>query len=357
MTINLLDTLSYALGDRFTDLAAGTGVVFRAPGRDAIGTIVPVLLGGLLRHGDTPDGAAALLGLLDRTDRDLTETEAATAQPDTDPQQLMAAGRTLLVALFGDRLGTVAEAIAPGLRLDAVTAARMMALAAPLVLGKLKCLTEERHLDADGLGQLLAEQKPLLAAALPDSLSTALGLGSLAPSAGSTAADASERIRPPPPPSGSVSPPPALRRWLPWLIIAVAALLALTQLRHCAHDALPPDSAPPGPVSATATPPGPVRLYFDIGSITAPDNSERQLQAIIDYARARADVRVAVSGYRDRTGSRAMNDALAQDRAHSIKAVLVLAGIQVERIDLEKPLEIAAGSPSREAYCVEVSVR
>lgn len=356
MTINLLDTLSYALGDGFAGLAAAAEIVPRHSDHHAAGAVVPVLLGGLLRLDNTPGGPASLRSLLDRADAETTVAEAA-AQADGDPQPLIVAGRVLLETLFGDRLGDVAEAIAPRLALDAVSAARVLALAAPLVLGKLGRLVDERRLDANGLSRLLHEQASLLAATLPAGLPAAIGLHEPTPDAGTVASDAGERLCPPGSPPAQ---PAAARQWLPWLIAATALLLALTQLRQCASDTAPPGGVPPAPpgdkVSTTAARPGPVLLYFDAASIAAPDDSEVQLRDIIGYAGTHDDAHVRITGYLAPTGDRAASEALARDRAHSVKAVLVLAGIQAERIDLAKPLAAGDGASVRERHRVEVSL-
>ena len=369
MTINLLSTLSQALDGHFADMAATAVAETQHNTRRAIDAVVPVLLGGLVRHGASPEGAATVIELLHRADLDLGASELP---PGVDTGILMATGRSLLAFLFGERLATVTDALAARHKLAASTVSGVLALAAPLLFGRLKALIDERRLGAAELGQLLAEQKPALASALPAGLPGLLGLGDLQASAGTTAADASERIHattPEPPPA---SPPPSLlRRWLPWLIVLLVLLMALTQLRQCGTGTVSPGvvpaSPPAAPVPPPATPagtvpqatarPAPVRLYFDVASVSVPDDSELQLQAVIDYATAHPDARIAISGFHDRTGDRDRNAALARDRAKSVKAVLVLAGIQEERIDLEKPLESTGDTSNREARRVDVTVR
>lgn len=366
MTINLLGTLSQALDGHFADMAATAVADTQSNTRCAIDAVVPVLLGGLVQQGAGPAGAAGVIRLLHRTDLDLGASELP---PGVDTGTLMATGRTLLSSLFGERLGDITEALATRHSLAASTVGGVLALAAPLLFGKLKALIAERQLDAAGLGQLLTEQKPSLASALPAGLPDLLGLDSLTASAGTTAADASERIHtiaPDLPPDG---PPSLLRRWLPWVIAMLVLLMALTQLRQCgtgttAIGIVPPPAAPAQPPAApadtmpqAAARPAPVRLYFDVASVSVPDDSELQLQAVIDYATTHPDARVAISGFHDKTGNNDRNAVLARDRAKSVKAVLVLAGIQEERIDLEKPLESTGYTSDREARRVEVTIR
>ncbi|WP_281659787.1 OmpA family protein [Microvirgula aerodenitrificans] len=371
MTINLLGTLTQALDGHFADMAATAVADTQGSTRRAIDAVVPVLLGGLVQLGTGPAGAAAVIDLLQRTDPGPGTSELPQG---IDTGTLMTTGRTLLSSLFGERLGTITEALAARHSLATSTVGGVLALAAPLLSGKLKALIAERQLDAAGLGQLLAEQKPSLAGALPAGLPGLLGLDGLTASAGTTAADASERIHAIAPDLPPDSPPPTLlRRWLPWIIVLLVLLMALTQLRQCgtgttAIGIVPPPAAPaPAPAQPPAAPastmpqaaarPAPVRLYFDVASVSVPDDSELQLQAVIDYATAHPDARIAISGFHDKTGNSDRNAALARDRAKSVKAVLVLAGIAEERIDLEKPLESTGYTSDREARRVEVTVR
>ena len=369
MTINLLGTLSQALDGHFADMAATAVADTQGSTRRAIDAVVPVLLGGLVRLGTGPAGAGAVIDLLQRTDPGPGTSELPQG---IDTGTLMTTGRTLLSSLFGERLGAITEALAARHSLATSTVGGVLALAAPLLSGKLKALIAERQLDAAGLGQLLAEQKPSLAGALPAGLPGLLGLDGLTASVGTTAADASERIHAIAPDLPPDSPsPPLLRRWLPWIIVLLVLLMALTQLRQCgtgttAIGIVPPPAAP-APAQPPAAPadtmpqaaarPAPVRLYFDVASVSVPDDSELQLQAVIDYATAHPDARIAISGFHDKTGNSDRNAALARDRAKSVKAVLVLAGIAEERIDLEKPLESTGYTSNREARRVEVTVR
>ena len=118
------------------------------------------------------------------------------------------------------------------------------------------------------------------------------------------------------------------------------------------------EAASAAPVAEAAAPAAPqaAKLYFDTGKAVLSAEASAALQSIIDYARANANSRIAISGFHDATGSSAANAELAKDRAKAVSAALEAAGIGADRIELRKPEMTEGGGDPAEARRVEVSV-
>ncbi|MFC5474372.1 sodium-translocating pyrophosphatase [Paraherbaspirillum soli] len=97
-------------------------------------------------------------------------------------------------------------------------------------------------------------------------------------------------------------------------------------------------------------------VYFESGKTEAAAGTAAQLAAIVSTAKAKADAKVVLSGFHDATGDPAKNEEIAKERAKSVKALLLIAGVPEDAIVLEKPRVTTAGD-NAEARRVEVSIR
>ncbi len=97
-----------------------------------------------------------------------------------------------------------------------------------------------------------------------------------------------------------------------------------------------------GPALA-AQPPRPVQftLYFVEGTDDFTDDSKRSLQRVFAEIAARPVPDIVVIGHTDRVGSDPFNDALARQRAETVRTALIHLGIAPENI-------VAAGRGKRE---------
>ncbi|WP_417924726.1 OmpA family protein [Collimonas arenae] len=106
-------------------------------------------------------------------------------------------------------------------------------------------------------------------------------------------------------------------------------------------------------VAATPT----VVIYFDSGKADAPADTASKLADIIAAAKAKGDAKIVLSGFHDSTGDSAKNDEISKERAKSVKAVLLIAGVADDAIVLEKPQVTTGSGDNAEARRVEVSIR
>jgi K(+)-stimulated pyrophosphate-energized sodium pump len=152
----------------------------------------------------------------------------------------------------------------------------------------------------------------------------------------------------------------------PWFI-GIAALLSLTFYCTRGHE-LPsmPKPAPavaPQPAPAPAAEPAPAaaipslaKLYFEVGNNDLPNDAGETMKPIIEYLKANATSKAVISGYHDPTGDKAQNEVLAKNRAKAVLEALKTAGIEEERIVMQKPQETAGSGNDAEARRVEVSI-
>lgn len=349
------------LGESPTALSAG------------LGAAVPALLVGLLDKSRNPTAQRAIFDLI----RDPANDGSALANPGSLLSTL-GGGTSLstlvsrfLEALFGGRSGAVAGSIGDSAGLQRSSAASLLSLAAPIVLGVLGDRVKREGLGAAGLFGLLGKDRDRILAAAPSGLATALGHSSLRDITTPAIRHESEEAAP-------------QRR--SWLLPAALGLFALLGLWRIFGNTPEPEMreavvveervVEPPPVAAAApteqyfrrTLPGGYslqaansgveqrligflddpnrapdtsswfdfdRLLFETDSATLKPESRVQLRDMAQILKAYPTVAVKIGGYTDSTGDAAANLALSQARAASVRNELVALGIAPERIDAE----------------------
>ena len=111
-----------------------------------------------------------------------------------------------------------------------------------------------------------------------------------------------------------------------------------------------------GAAAAPASSPATV-IYFESGKAEAPADTAEKLAVVVDAAKAKAGSKVVVSGFHDTTGDPAKNEEISKERAKSVKAILLIAGVAEDAIVLEKPQVTTGSGDNAQARRVEVSVR
>ena len=96
-------------------------------------------------------------------------------------------------------------------------------------------------------------------------------------------------------------------------------------------------------------------VLFDRGSAAITAEAAAKLAPIVARWHDMGEGRASISGYVDASGSMATNERLAEARAKSVRAALIVAGIPAERIDMRAPSNIVAGETA-DARRVEISL-
>ncbi|MFP6560515.1 efflux RND transporter periplasmic adaptor subunit [Paraburkholderia sp. B3] len=97
-------------------------------------------------------------------------------------------------------------------------------------------------------------------------------------------------------------------------------------------------------------------LYFAPGSSSLDAQSAEALAAVAKQLVASPGARVVISGYTDPSGSLAENERLAKARAATVRAALIVAGVENARIEMRKPAKIVANDAPDKSRRVDVTL-
>ena len=379
MAANLLSLAQQALGGDFSKLAGEFMGESQGSTQSALTSLLPAVLGGIAQKGATPDGAAGLLSLINGANLDvksLGNLAGLFGGGGAGVNALLKAGTSSLVpALFGDKSGALVNALSSGSGIKSSSATNLLAMVVPLLLAFLKKFIGEKGLNASSLASLLGDQGPNLQGALDSRLTGALGFASPAAFIGGItgpAADAARRAgaaiaggagaAASAAAAATTATKSGFMRWLPWLIGA-AVLLFLWNL--FSGKSTPPAPAPVPQAAAPAPAPAPApvaavgfpaKVYFDTGSAAVSADGGKTIAAAAEAIK-KDNLKVALTGYTDKTGDVAKNEELAKSRAVAVRDALKAAGVAEASIEMKAPMfvEVGAGGSDAEARRVEIS--
>lgn len=117
---------------------------------------MPAILTGLTRNSSSPDGAAGLLGALDR-DHDGSVLDDVMGYLGGGGN--LGAGAGILGHVLGGRQANVESAISKSSGVDMASVGKILAMVAPLLMGALGKAKREQGLDASGLAAALGQQE------------------------------------------------------------------------------------------------------------------------------------------------------------------------------------------------------
>jgi len=109
------------------------------------------------------------------------------------------------------------------------------------------------------------------------------------------------------------------------------------------------------PGTATAAAPLLARVLFDTGVSALPADAAKTLAPVIEAATRSAGIRLAVSGFHDKTGDPDKNAELAKERAIAVRDALVAAGVSLDRVELSKPQATEGGTDDTLARRVDIT--
>jgi len=109
------------------------------------------------------------------------------------------------------------------------------------------------------------------------------------------------------------------------------------------------------PGTAAAAAPLLARVLFDTGVSALPADAAKTLAPVIEAATRSAGIRLAVSGFHDKTGDPEKNAELAKERAIAVRDALVAAGVPLDRVELSKPQVTEGGADDTLARRVDIT--
>lgn len=398
MPSSLLESLTSLANQQLVPAAAARlGESEQAVSRGLTASFASVL-GGLVSRVGEPGSMRKVFDLVSSPNNDTRLLESPGGLKADTISSLMEAGGTasaigqlgsrLTTLLFNGQTADAAEAVSRHSSLRFESAAKLLSLAAPLVLSMLGRRVREGKLDLAGFANLLVSQKDDILRAAPAGITNLFGR---APAVERTPEPRPEVRRVP------VEAAPVRESRMRWLLPALGALAALfvvwSATRRPAVDraAVRVDTAASriaeaagdvarsaaGTVASAAANLGdfvkrqlpngvelnvpergiesrlvtfiedrnrPVsdtvwfnfdRLLFATGAATLEPQSQEQLANIAEILKAYPNVNVKVGGYTDNTGDPAANQALSQQRAENVRRALVDLGIPGSRLEAE----------------------
>jgi outer membrane protein OmpA-like peptidoglycan-associated protein len=324
--------------------------------------MVPALLGGMMSKAATPQGAGDLFKMVQGLNIDtgslgnIAGMLAGAAGGGGGASALQSMGTSLLTGLLGgDKTNNLASALSSVAGIKPSSASSLLSLGAPLVMGVVKKMVGDGGLDASGLASALLGQKSALQGVnLDPRITGALGfnsmssmLGALPNAAAATGAAAAAGA------SG-------LRRWLPWIIGALALLLLWNWFsgRKTETAPVPAPAAVEAPVAAPVAPAVavtlPASVYFETGSAAIGDEGKATISGAAAILAAEGG-NVAVTGHTDKTGDAAANEELAKQRALAVRDALMAAGVAESSIVMQPPMFVTGAINDREARRVDIT--
>lgn len=97
-------------------------------------------------------------------------------------------------------------------------------------------------------------------------------------------------------------------------------------------------------------------IYFAVGSAALPADADKALVSLVEGLKSNPAARVAISGFHSAAGDLASNQELAKQRALAVRDALKAAGIDPERVMLEKPVAAEANLAGEDPKARRVEV-
>ena len=99
-----------------------------------------------------------------------------------------------------------------------------------------------------------------------------------------------------------------------------------------------------------------VKIFFETGKAEVPANAAAEVAPLVAFLKANPAATDTVSGYHDASGNADVNAEVSKDRAKLlVRAFLIAAGLEEERVTLDKP-EVSLAGNDVDARRVEVRV-
>ena len=101
------------------------------------------------------------------------------------------------------------------------------------------------------------------------------------------------------------------------------------------------------------------KIYFDTGKAAIGTEGATVINAVAALLAADPAKKVNLTGYTDKSGDAAANQALAKNRAMAVQAALVAKGVAAVRITGKPPVfvEVGAGGADAQARRVEITAQ
>ncbi len=247
--MNLVSTIMSLLGPAIINRIAGSLGLNQGLAGKAITAAIPAILAGLSGAASRSGGASTLSNVLAKQDPGLLGN-LGNIIGGAGQQSMIDSGTGMLSSLLGgSSTNVLSSAIGKFAGIDSKASGSLLGMLAPVVMGQLAQTQRASGLDANGVANLLSNQKDNIAAAMPAGFSDLLkGSGLLDSVAGSLKPSAPVMPAVPAPSGGGIG------KWLLPLILALAAAYILSSYGCSRHEATAPAETPAATAPATPAP-------------------------------------------------------------------------------------------------------
>jgi len=97
------------------------------------------------------------------------------------------------------------------------------------------------------------------------------------------------------------------------------------------------------------------KVFFEVGSSALPADAAAAVTAAAEFLKTKADAKIDLTGYTDKTGDVEKNLELAKERAKAVREALKAAGVAEDRINMKPPVSITGSGDNAEARRVEIN--
>jgi OmpA-OmpF porin, OOP family len=318
----------------------------------------PAVLAGVMNTASTINGAERIQSMITEGGwgSDLVTGLASRLAGGGGTSALLKSGEGLISGLFGGNKDKIAEVIANESGVQRGSASTIMSLAAPIVMSVIGRQISARGLSPAGLSSMLLGERTSLLAALPAGLGGLLGLRDTA----ATVTKIPETVM------GAEPMASPIARWWPAVLVGLAAIALLFLFARGRHPELastPIEPAASPRQTTSITLPGGARinvdqggsvnllsdylagsatdvpkrfvfddLKFETGSTQLTENGERTVDSLVAVLKSYPSVKVSLEGHTDTTGDAAANKTLSEQRADTVKRMLVEGGVAPDRV-------------------------
>jgi hypothetical protein len=173
---SLMDVLGDSLDRRTVSQIGNQLGVDQETAQSAISAAIPMIVAGLARNASRPDGADALHGALSRDHDGSLLDDLGGFLGRGGGGMGGGIGGAILGHVFGGRQRTMENTLGRSTGLDGATAARLLAMLAPIVMAALSKARTQNNLDSGGLTDLLGGERARMQRASPDGFGLLNGL-------------------------------------------------------------------------------------------------------------------------------------------------------------------------------------
>lgn len=287
-------------------------------------TIIPAFLSGMVKKGSSEVGAQSLVNIAKNQSID----------PNRSPDNLnessyLAKGDNTLRGIFGNDVSKIANSIGDQTGMNVKSVTVMMGMVAPMVMGIFNKKVRSDGLSAAGVMNYLDEQKPALKGF---SLSQLMG-------ANNTRFSSSDQSS-------------------PWsLVVLLTLCVAAFFWWFSAKQGEPLSEQQQERIEMKATEAAELsglknfiksgnekalpkrfsfeNLKFAIGTNKLLPGSDSELDMIANIMKENPEVTARLEGFTDNTGNPVLNERLSEDRAQTVKSILVSKGVKSNRLETQ----------------------